>query len=141
MNKWFKRFLIAVTLVSILILISSPAFTTCSSNGGTALVAKYTRKGLLKPGDLLLVEADPQLATNQSIYRLEQIHPPDPSTRKSISPNANRSAIRRRIAQDILDMDFKPTYSVSLVNGNTTNAPIVISERQIRGKVIYTFGR
>jgi hypothetical protein len=105
-------------------------FTTCQVSGKRALVAKCFRKDYLRPGDLLQINPDLWTTTQPVVCRLERVIPPD---------DAKRIRVSRRIAQSIVDMDFKPTYSVTLLNEETNNAAMTINERQIRGKVIKVF--
>lgn len=63
--------------------------------------------------------------------RLAKLQPPD---------LANAPRQTRRLARQIMEMDYKPTYFVS-APGFDTNDLIAVAEYRIKGKAIHTFTR
>ena len=101
----------------------------------TALVLKWVRRDALKSGDLILVESRSGDGTASVIRRLGKIQPPDESERSK----AGGRGRGRRIAQAILDMDFKPKYWISSEDEADPAGLVRIDESQIKGKVVHTF--
>jgi hypothetical protein len=134
MMRWLKQIFRAIVVLMILGgIVCAFLFTTCEVSGKRALVAKCYRKESLQPGDMLQVNPDIWNTKDLVVCRLEKINPPD-----------ERDRIRARgrgsgIAQAIVDMDFKPTYSVTLLSNETNNAAMTINQRQIRGKIIKVY--
>jgi hypothetical protein len=127
---------LAWTLVIAIVVgsICSLGFTTCRVHGKRAVVAKWFRTESLKVGDMLLIEPDMVASTQLVPSRIEQIIPPDESKRMKASGR------HRAIAQSILDMDLKPTYSVKIISQETNDTALIIHEHQIKGKIITVFG-
>ena len=101
-----------------------------------AFVLKWFRLESLKSGDLILVARRSGDDVVREIRRLEEIEWPDESERLKVS-QSGRHAASRRIAQTILDMDFKPKYLISAANETNSTASVRISEADIKGKVVW----
>jgi hypothetical protein len=146
--KTTKRILIVATVAgACIVLIYSLLFTTAeipasfvnptpasSREKYTALVLKRFPRETLKPGDLILVEMNDGTTSTREIRKIESIQLPSESKRMKAAGRRRT----RRIGQAILDMDFKPHYSVS-AGENTNSTPVSIPESDVIGKVAHTF--
>ena len=98
---------------------------------GKALVAKFSSRDSMKPGDLILIEFTSGEKKTREIRALCQVERPD-------TPKAGgRRRGGRAVAQAILDMDYASTFYVSPTDLSDTNNLVRITESQIRGKVIH----
>jgi hypothetical protein len=142
--KTFKRILIGTALGGLLLGalcfllftmtdMPQPSATSTSSGGhSVALVLRWCRPETLKPGMIVVVQAVNQ--PERRLCRIEAIQEPDPSER--VKAGRRRG---RRVAQALLDMEFRPRYVVSPVNTNEPKE--LIYESQIKGKIVHVFER
>jgi hypothetical protein len=134
--KMAKRVLVAAIVLTLSLgVIYLALFTTvelpqgADTDSRSALVLKHYRPAYLNPGDWVWVEIGTDTVTSNALRRLARIQPPDPA-------NAPRN--RRRLARQIMEMDYKPTYLVS-ATGFDTNELVAVAEYRIKGKVIHIF--
>ena len=151
--KRVRKLLVVVAVVSCFIaLICILCFTTAeippflmesggsadrsSGETGRALVLKWFQLDSLESGDLILVTRRSGDEVIREIRKLEKIESPDESERQKV-PEGGRRPKSRRIAQAILDMDFRPQYWVSASDATNSTGAIRIAEADIKGKVVW----
>jgi hypothetical protein len=114
---------------------SGGAADRSSGKTGRALILKWFRLDSLESGDLILVTSRNGDKVIREVRRLEKIESPDESERQKV-PQGRRPT-SRRIAQAILDMDFRPQYWVSAGDATNATGAVRIAEADIKGKVVW----
>jgi len=144
--KTVKRISIGAALTGLLVgAIYFGLFTTlemppasaisAGANGrSVALVLRWCRPETLKPGMMILVRTLDH--PERRLCRIEKIQEPDPSERLRAGRRRGR-----RVAQAVLDMDFRPRYLVIPLNAEPSSNVELIYESQIKGKVVHVFQR
>jgi hypothetical protein len=95
----------------------------------------------LNEGDLIVIQRRLGDKVCSEVRRLEKIQQPDESERQKVHIDVGgKYEGSQRIAQAILNMDFKPKYWIS-GDGTNSTSPVRIEEADIKGKVVHIFAK